>query len=54
MKQRGMFGHPITHDDVREGQVLILFALNGANLSKSFPTCLNRLLCKAINLGMIP
>jgi hypothetical protein len=53
MRQRGMFGHPVTHGDVKEGQVPILFVPNEANLPKSFLTCLNHPLYKAISLGMI-
>jgi hypothetical protein len=53
MRQGGVFGHLVTHGDVREGQVPILFVLNEANLLKSLLACLNHLLCKAINLGMI-
>jgi hypothetical protein len=53
MKQRRVFGHLVTHGDVREGQVLILFVPSEANLLKSFLACLNHPLCKAINLGMI-
>ncbi len=53
MKQRGMFGHLVTHGDVEEGQILILFVPNEANLPKSFFTCLNHPLCKAISLEMI-
>jgi hypothetical protein len=53
MKQRGVFGHPVTHGNVREGQVLILFILSEANLPNFFLACLNHPLCKAINLGMI-
>jgi hypothetical protein len=53
MKQIGMFRHPITHDDVREGQVPILFVPSEANLPKSFLVCLNHPLYKAISLGMI-
>jgi hypothetical protein len=53
MKQRGVFGHHVTHGDVREGQVPILFVLNEANLPKSLIACLNHLFYKAISLGMI-
>jgi hypothetical protein len=52
-ERKGMFGHLVTHGDVREGQVPILFVPSEANLSKSFLTCLNHPLCKAISLGMI-
>jgi hypothetical protein len=51
--KRRVFGHPITHGDVREGQVLILFVPSEANLPKSFLSYLNHPLYKAINLGMI-
>jgi hypothetical protein len=54
MKQKGVFGHPITHGDVRWGQVLILFVPSEANFLKSLLACLNHPLCKAISLGMIP
>jgi hypothetical protein len=53
MKQRGVFGHPLTHNDVREGHVPILFVPSEANLSKSLFACLNHPLYKAISLGMI-
>jgi hypothetical protein len=53
MKQRSMFGHLITHSDVREGHVPILFVFSEANLSKFFLACLNHPLYKAISLGMI-
>jgi hypothetical protein len=53
MRQRGVFGHPVTHGNVREGQVLILFVPSEANLSKMFLACLNHLFCKGISLGMI-
>jgi hypothetical protein len=53
MKQRGVFGHPITHGKVREGQVPILFVPSEANLSKSLLARLNHPLYKAISLGMI-
>jgi hypothetical protein len=53
MRQRGVFRHPITHGDVREGQVPILFVPSEANLSKFLLACLNHPLYKAINLGMI-
>jgi hypothetical protein len=53
MKQRRVFGHPVTHGDVREGQVPILFVPSEANLLKTFLTCLNHPLYKAISLGMI-
>jgi len=53
MKQRGVFGHLVTHGVVRQGQVPILFVPNETNLSKSFLTCLNHPLYKAISLGMI-
>jgi hypothetical protein len=53
MRQRGVFGHPVTHGNVREGQVPILFVPSEANLPKSFLACLNHPLCKAINLRMI-
>ncbi len=51
--KRRVFGHPITHGDVKEGQVPILFVPNEANLLKSFLLYLNNPLYKAINLGMI-
>ncbi len=54
MRQRGVFGHPVTHGDVRWGQVQILFIPNEANIPKSLLACLNHPLCKAISLGMIP
>jgi hypothetical protein len=38
MRQIGMFGYPVTHGDVRQGQVPILFVPNEANLSKSVAT----------------
>jgi hypothetical protein len=53
MRQKGVFGHPVTHGNVREGQVPILFVPNEANLSKSFFACLNHPLYKAISMGMI-
>jgi hypothetical protein len=53
MKQRSMFGHPVTHGDVKGGQVPILSVPSEANLSKSFLTCLNHPLYKAISLGML-
>ncbi len=53
MKQRGVFGHLVTHGNVKEGQVPILFVPSEANLSKSFLACLNHPFYKAINLGMI-
>jgi hypothetical protein len=53
MRQRGVFGHLVTHGDVREGQVPILFVPNDANLLKSFLACLNYPFCKVISLGMI-
>ncbi len=53
MKQRRVFGYPVTHGDVREGQFPILFVPNEANLPKSFLACLNHPLYKAISLGMI-
>jgi len=51
--ETGMFGHPVTHGDVREGQVPILFVPSEANILKSLLACLNHPLCKAISLGMI-
>jgi hypothetical protein len=54
MRQRGMFGHLVTHGDVKEGQVPILFVPSEANLSKSFFACLNHPLYKAIRLGTHP
>jgi hypothetical protein len=53
MRQRGMFGYPITHGDVREGQVPILFVPGEVKFPKSFLACLNHPLYKAINLRMI-
>ncbi len=53
MKQRGVFGHLVTHANVRKGQVLILFVLSEANLSKSLFACLKHPFCKAISLAMI-
>jgi len=53
MRQRGMFGHPVTHGDVKEGQVPMLFVPNEANLPKTFFACLNHPLYIAISLGMI-
>jgi len=53
MRQKGMFAHSVTHGDVREGQVPILFVPSEANLPKSLLACLNHPLYKAINLGMI-
>jgi hypothetical protein len=53
MKQKHVFGHPLTHGDVREVQVPILFVPSEANLSKPFLAYLNHPLYKAINLGMI-
>ncbi len=53
MTQRGVFGHPVTHGDVREGQVLILFVFSEANFLKSLFACLNHPFYKAINLGMV-
>ncbi len=53
MRQGCVFGHPITHGDVREGQVLILFVPSEANLPKTFLACLNHPIYKAISLGMI-
>jgi hypothetical protein len=53
MRQRGMFGHLVTHGDLREGQVPILFVFSEANFSKSSLACLNHLFYKAISLGMI-
>jgi hypothetical protein len=47
-----MFGHPVTHGDVREGKVPILFVFNEANLPKSFLARLNHHFYKAISLGM--
>jgi hypothetical protein len=54
MKQRGVFGHHVTHGDVREGKVPILLVPSEANILKSLLTCMNHPLCKAISLGMIP
>jgi hypothetical protein len=48
-----MFGHLVTHGDVREGQVPIFFVLSEANLLKSLLACLNHPFYKAISLGMI-
>jgi hypothetical protein len=48
-----VFGHPVTHGDVWEGQVPILFVLSEANLSKSLLARLNHPFYKAISLGMI-
>jgi hypothetical protein len=53
MRQRSVFGHHVTHGNLREGQVLILSVPSEANLLKSFIACLNHLFCKAISLGMI-
>ncbi len=53
MRLRGVFGHLVTHGDVWEGQVLILFVLREANLLKSLLARLNHPFCKAISLGMI-
>jgi len=53
MIQRSMFGHPITHGNVRYDQVPILFVPSEANIPKSLLTCLNHPFCKAISLGMI-
>jgi hypothetical protein len=53
MRQRGVFGHHVTHSDVKEGQVPILFVPSEVNLSKSLLAHLNHPLYKAINLGMI-
>jgi hypothetical protein len=53
MRQKCMFGHHVTHGDVREGQVPILFVPSEANLPKSFLACLNHPLYKAISLRMI-
>jgi hypothetical protein len=54
MKQRGVFGHLVTHGDVRHGHVPILFVPSEANLLKSLFACLNHPLYKAISLGVIP
>jgi hypothetical protein len=51
--KRCVFGHPITHGDVREGQVPILFVPSEANLLRSFFAYMNHPFYKAINLGMI-
>jgi len=51
MKLRGVFGHPITHGNVRVGPNP--FVPSEVNLSKSLFACLNHSLYKAINLGMI-
>jgi len=53
MIQIDVFGHPLTHGDVREGQVPILFVPSEANLLKSLFACLNHPFYKAISLGMI-
>jgi len=53
MRQRGVFGHLVTHDNVREGQVPILFVPSEANLPKSLLARLNHPLFKAISLGVI-
>jgi hypothetical protein len=53
MRQRGVFGHPVTHGDVRKGQVPILFVPSEANLPKSFLACLNHPLCKAISVATL-
>jgi hypothetical protein len=53
MRQRRVFGHLVTHGDVKEGQVLILFVPSEANISKTSFACLNHPLYKAISLGMI-
>jgi len=50
MKQKGVFGHPITHGNVKEGQVIILFVPSEANLPKSFFAHLNHLFCKTISM----
>jgi len=50
---KGVFGHFVTHGDVREGQVPILFVPSEVNLPKSLLACLNHPLYKAISLGMI-
>ncbi len=49
-----MLGHHVTHGDVTQGQVPILFVPSEANLLKSLFACLNHLFYKAISLGMIP
>jgi len=43
----------VTHGNVWEGQVPILFVLSEANLPKSLLARLNHPFCKAISLGMI-
>jgi len=48
-----VFEHPVTHGDVREGKVPILFVLSEANLPKSLLARFNHPFCKAISLGMI-
>jgi hypothetical protein len=53
MRQKGMFGHLVTHGDVTKGQVPILFVPIEANLPNSLFACLNHPFYKAINLGMI-
>jgi hypothetical protein len=54
MRQKGVFGHLVTHGDVSLGQVSIFFVPLEANFLKSSFTCLNHLLYEAISLGMIP
>jgi len=54
MRQRGVLGHPITHGNVKYGQVPIFFVPSEANLPKSFLACLNHPFYNAISLGMIP
>jgi hypothetical protein len=53
MRQISVFGHLVTHGDVSEGQVPILFVPNEAKISKFLLACLNHPLCKAISSGMI-
>jgi hypothetical protein len=43
----------ITHGNVKEGQVLILFAPSETNLPKPFIACLNHPFYKVISVGMI-
>jgi hypothetical protein len=51
MRQRRMFGHLVTHGNVREDKVLILFVFSEANLSKSFLACLKSSFLQGHHLG---
>jgi hypothetical protein len=51
MRQRCMFGHLVTHGNVKEGKVPILFVPSEANLPKSFLACLKSYFLQGHQLG---